>query len=727
MFFFPFIRQQDQNDCGVACLAMILKSYKTKIPLHKLRNLSGTDLEGTTAFGLKTALEKFNFNCLAIESDHNIWNQDKLKFPLIAHTITQNNLMHYVVVYSIKNEYLLIADPAKGKYKMSINEFCKEWTGFLLLPTPKKTYQPYKEKMANLYYLFPVIWQQKKIVLYITLVSLFIILIGLASSYFFQAILDYFIPNKSTTLLMIVSIGLISTYLFQVLFEFIRNYLLLLLKQKMSQSIIFHYFRHLLLLPMNFFSTRRLGDILSRFSDSTKIIDALISLILSFLLDSSLLILIGIILIFQNSILFFILFASFPVYLATIFIFVKRYDKANQEELIAGANLNAQIIESLKGIETIKAFTSEEKVCQQIETAFSNFMKKSFRTAILDKLQQGIKQGIQLISSTVILGVGSYYVIIGSISIGQLITYNALLIFFTEPLQNVINLQIKLQTGQVANNRLNEILAINTEQEQLKQSSGQLLTEKLFKQKILVTELSFTYNTKIPILQNISFNIPAYSKVAIVGPSGSGKSTLAKLLVQFYIPSKGTIHYGNTNYLTINYKQLRNNVIYLSQKSFFFTGTILENLIFGLDYKPNFTRIIEVCQAVQLYKFITQQPSQFDTFLEEGGTNLSEGQLQRLAIARALLKNPDILILDEATSSLDPLLEKKVLDYLLATKNKTLIFISHHLPIAKFCDQILVIHKGQLVEQGSHEFLRFNQGIYQQLWETESPEHPHKK
>ena len=389
--------------------------------------------------------------------------------------------------------------------------------------------------------------------------------------------------------------------------------------------------------------------------------------------------------------------------------------------MIAGANLNAQVIESLKGIETIKAFTSEEKVCQQIEDAFSNFMKKSFYTIILDKLQQGIKQCIQLISSAVILGVGSYYAIVGSISIGQLITYNALLIIFTEPLQNIINLQVKLQTGDVANNRLNEILAINTEKEQLKQLKEQIPTEKSFQQGIMVSKLSFSYNNmKESTLKNISFNIPAYSKVSIVGPSGSGKSTLAKLLVQFYTPSKGTIHYGNTDYLTINYKKLRNNVTYLTQKSFFFSGTIRENLVFGLDYKPNLTRIIEVCQAVQLYKFITQQPLQFDTFLEEGGTNLSEGQLQRLAIARALLKNSNILILDEATSALDPLLEKKVLDYLLSVKNKTLIFISHHLPIAKACDQILVIHNGQLVEQGRHKSLRFNQGIYQQLWEIYS-------
>lgn len=222
---------------------------------------------------------------------------------------------------------------------------------------------------------------------------------------------------------------------------------------------------------------------------------------------------------------------------------------------------------------------------------------------------------------------------------------------------------------------------------------------------------------KAPTLKEISCEITSNSKIALVGVSGSGKSTLAKLLVNFYSPSEGSIKYGHINYLDIDFNQLRENVTYVPQESFFFSGTILENLTFGLSDNPSFERVVDICKAVQLSSFIDQQPLRFETILEEGGTNLSGGQRQRLAIARALLKDSTILILDEATSGLDALLEHAILEYLLQLENKTILFIAHHLPIAKACDQILVLHEGELIEQGTHEQLRFNQGMYQRLWE----------
>ena len=194
---------------------------------------------------------------------------------------------------------------------------------------------------------------------------------------------------------------------------------------------------------MNFFATRKSGEIISRFLDANKIIDALASATLSVFLDIGMVLIVGITLAVQNGILFLITLASLPFYLVSILAFVKSYEKANQEEMVAGATLNSSIIESLKGIETIKAYSGEEKVYHQVDREFVQLMKKSFRTATLDNVQQGIKHAIQLISSALILWLGSYYVMEGSISLGQLITYNALLVFFTDPLQNIINLQVK--------------------------------------------------------------------------------------------------------------------------------------------------------------------------------------------------------------------------------------------------------------------------------------------
>ncbi|MDB7367485.1 MULTISPECIES: peptide cleavage/export ABC transporter [Enterococcus] len=713
---FNFISQLDEKDCGVACLAMILKHYKTEIPIHKLRELSGTDLDGTSAFGLKKTLEKLDFDCLAIQADNDLWKEKELPLPLIAHVIIDNKYPHYVVVYGIKDTELLIADPGRGKLKKSVIEFNKEWTGVVLIPTPKEIYQPTKEKIAGLTSFFPIIWKQKGLVFHIILASIFITLFNIGSSYYFQGLLDYFIPNQARSTLNIISIGLIVVYLFRVLFEYSRSYLLLILGQRMSISIMLSYFKHVLNLPMTFFATRKSGEILSRFLDANKIIDALASATLSVFLDVGMVLIVGITLLIQNHMLFFVTLASIPFYLVTILAFVKSYEKANQEEMNAGAMLNSSMIESLKGIETVKAYNGEEQVYQKVDTEFIKLMKKSFKTVTLDNAQQGLKHGIQLINSALILWAGSYYVMNGTISLGQLITYNALLVFFTDPLQNIINLQVKMQTAQVANKRLNEIFAISPEQKN--RTEKRKYSTSTFQQGISIENLSFSYNMKAPTLKNIFCTIPPNSKIAWVGLSGSGKSTLAKLLVHFYEANEGSISYGKINGLDISHEELRNHVTYIPQESFFFSGTIFENLIFGLTKIPSFEQILEVCDAVQLTEFINQQTLRFDTVLEEGATNLSGGQRQRLAIARALLKDSPILILDEATSGIDTLLEHKIMDHLLNLEDKTIIFIAHHLSIAKSCDKIMVLHEGELVEEGTHESLRYNGGIYQKLWEV---------
>ena len=708
------IYQQDEKDCGVACIAMILKHYKTEIPIHKLRDFSGSDLDGTSAFGLKKTFEKLNFECLAIQADNSVWKEKELPLPLIAHVLIDDSFMHYVVVYDVKGDFLYIADPAKGRHKQSIESFRKTWTGVLLLPTPKESYQPSKEKVAGLSSFLPIIWRQKSLVFHIVLASLFITFFGIGASYYFQGILDYFIPNQALSTLNIVSAGLIIIYLFRVLFEYSRSYLLVILGQRMSMSIMLEYFKHVLSLPMNFFSTRKSGEIISRFLDANKIIDALASATLSVFIDIGMVIIVGTTLAIQNVTLFLITLVSIPFYLLSIISFVKCYEKANQEEMSAGATLNSSIIESLKGIETIKAYNGELKVYHRVDSEFIKLMKKSFKTVTLDNVQQGIKHAIQLISSAMILWVGSYSVINGSITLGQLITYNALLVFFTDPLQNIINLQVKMQAAQVANKRINEIFAV--ESEKISENNEQNINEQVFHQGITIENMSFSYNLKSPTLKNISCVIPPHSKVALVGVSGSGKSTLAKLMVRFYNPTDGSINYGNTNHLDIGFNQLRNHVTYVPQESFFFSGTIIDNLTFGVEKTQSFERIMEVCDAVHLSEFINQQPLRYNMVLEEGATNLSGGQRQRLAIARALLKDSDILILDEATSGLDALLEQSILDNLFKLEDKTLIFIAHHLSIAKSCDKILVLHEGLLLEQGTHEELRYNQGIYQKLW-----------
>lgn len=712
---FNLLRQQDEKDCGVTCLAMILKYYRTDIPISKLRELSGTDNQGTSAFGLKKCMEQLHFDCHAIQADSSVWGEKELPIPLIAHVLIDQSYLHYVVVYKIKDDMLHIADPGKGMLIQSIPEFEQQWTGVLLLMTPNQKYTPTTEKVNSITSFLPILFKQKGMIAHIVLASFFITLFGVLGSYYFQGIIDSFIPNQTLSTLNTISVGLMFVYFFQVLFEYSRSYLLVILGQRMSISVMLSYFKHVLKLPMTFFSTRKSGEIISRFLDANKIIDALASATLSMFLDVGMVVIIGVVLFVQNQTLFFISLATIPFYVVAILAFVKAFDRSNEQEMAAGATLNASIIESLEGIETIKAYNGEDKVYNKIDQQFVKLMKKSFKQSNLDNIQQGFKHGIQLVSSVLILWIGSYFVIDGTISLGQLITFNSLLIFFTDPLQNIINLQVKMQTAQVANRRLNEIFYIEPEQKEGSQTKH--ITSEIFNNGITINNVSFSYGMKAPVIQNITTFIPQNAKIALVGVSGSGKSTLAKLLVHFYSPSEGAISYQKINMQDIDLHFLRDHVTYVPQESFFFHGTILENLTFGLSEEPSFEKVIEICDFVQLSDYINQQALRFDTLIEEGGSNLSGGQKQRLALARALLKDAEVLILDEATSGMDTLLEHTIIQNLKNLSDKTIIFIAHHLSIAKACDHVLVMDQGRLVEQGTHDELRYNRGMYQKLWE----------
>lgn len=716
MKIFKLIKQHDSKDCGVACIAMILDFYDSTVPISKLRLLSGTGTHGTSAFGLVTALESFGFVNEVFETDNSFWEESKLPFPFIAHVIIDESFMHYVVVYGRKKDKLLIADPSRGKRAVRAEAFNKEWTGILIMTHPAENYVPVKDSTKGLFSFVPLLINQKKTIIEIIILSFLLTIFGIIGSYYFQVIIDQIIPRQAVGLLEIISVGLLSMYILQAVFQFVKQYLLTLLGQRLGSFIMLQYFNHVLHLPMNFFSTRKSGEIISRFLDANKIIDALANATLSLFLDVTMVVFVGTALFLQNQLLFLISLATIPVYASIVFLFMKPFDNSNEEQMESSAVVNSQIIESLRGIETIKSFNATDQVYQKVENQFTDLMKKSFRNANLDNLQSNMKSALQVISATLLLWAGTALVLKGRLSIGQLITYNALMSFFTTPLQNIINLQVKLQTAKVANERLNEVFALN--QELLDDAEYDLsVRESTTEPTVTLSKVTFGYGFEEAVLKNVSCEIEKNSKVAIVGMSGSGKSTLAKLLLNFYELQLGKIEIQGKKIQTIPKSQLREAISYVSQETFFFSGSIYENLTFGLNEVLNDEKIIWACELAQIKAYIESQPLNYQFQIEEGGSNLSGGQKQRLAIARALLKNSEIMILDEATSGLDTRSEHEIIQSLLKLKDKTIIFIAHHLSIAKACDQVLVLENGHLVESGTHDRLRSLDGVYKNLWE----------
>lgn len=645
-----FVPQIDTRDCGVAALASIAKFYGSDFSLAHLRELAKTNKNGTTALGIIKAANKIGFQSKAIQANMSLFDLEDVPYPFIVHVNKKGKLPHYYVVYQSHKKHLIIGDPDPSVKVTKIKKeaFESEWTGIAIFLVPEPNYRPHKDKKNGLISFLPLIFRQRSLIFYIILASLLVTLINIVGSYYLQGILDEYIPNQMKSTLGIISIALIITYIIQQIMSYSRDYLLTVLSQRLSIEVILSYIRHIFELPMSFFATRRTGEVVSRFTDANSIIDALASTILSLFLDVSILLTVGSVLLAQNPNLFLLSLVSIPIYIAIIFIFLKPFEEMNHDVMQSNSLVNSAIIEDINGIETIKSLTSEEIRYQKIDGEFTDYLNKSFKLSKYSILQTALKQGAKLIINIYILWLGAQLVMSNKISIGQLVTFNSLLTYFTNPLENIINLQTKLQSAKVANNRLNEVYLVESEY-----SNRQTLTNVFsLNGDIKFEEISYKYGFGRDTLSDINITIKQGDKISLVGISGSGKTTFAKMIVNFFSPYKGRITINNNDLKMIDKKVLRKHINYLPQQAYIFSGSILENLTLGASESITQEDIIKACEIAEIRKDIEEMPMNYQTQLSDGA-GLSGGQKQRIALARAILTKAPVLILDEATSGLD--------------------------------------------------------------------------
>jgi len=712
------VKQHDITDCGAACLATISKQYGLNLSISKIREVAGTDKQGTNAYGMIKAAEQLGFSAKGVKGNQEAFFTE-FPLPAIAHVVVDGSLLHYVVIHKITKKQIIIADPAKGIVKYAPEEFFKIWTGVLILLVPTSKFQKGNENQGVLSRFFSLMFPQKRLLLNIFLSSLIITIFGILTSFYFRVIMDDIVPNSLRKTLITLSIGVIVLYIFKSLLEAFRNHLMLYLSQKLDIPLILGYYQHVLGLPMNFFGTRKVGEIVSRFMDASKIRDAISSATLSIIIDTLMALVGGIVLFTQNHLLFGISVVIVALYGVIVFAFNKPVKKINEKQMEDNSQVTSYLVETLNGIETVKAFHAEDKAQAKTDKLFVKLLKSVFKGGMITNAQQTLTGAISTIGGTVILWVGVVSVLNGDMTLGSLLTFNALLAYFLDPVKNLINLQPTMQTAIVAAERLSEILDLELEKVA---DENRKLSPQSLNYPIRIENLNFRYGTRKLVLENINMTIGAGEKIALVGESGSGKTTLSKLLMNFYPWEKGEIFIGDYNLKDINLESLRNRIAYISQDIFLFSGTIRENLELGNE-DATLEDIIEACKLSKADEFINKLPLRYETMLEENGANLSGGQKQRLAIARALLKKPDILIMDEATSNLDSITEKaieKTINNL--SKDITTIIIAHRLSTIMRCDKIFVMEQGKFIEQGTHNELIQKKGRYYNLWKDQLPD-----
>lgn len=730
-----YLKQHDQRDCAATCLSMICTYYGLKYKLSKYRELTKTDQTGVNLYGLIEASKQLGFECQALSGSREellrgLHTQD-ITFPFIAHIVSDVGFLHYVVIYKIHNNKFIVGDPAKGKCKIDIEKFFSMWTGYIITYAVGKDFQKGNYKKGSFTKFFSLLKGQFNKLFSVVIISVIITVIGIVGSFVFKIVIDNFTgTNYSSTYnktsqsaidilidnfsalfqnFNVIFVALIGLYLLQTVIQIIRGKLIISVSKKIDMELSLSYYNHLIDLPISSISLRQTGEYLSRFSDVSLIRSAVSEATLTLLLDSIMAIACGIILCLQNSKLFAVSIIMIFLYFVLVILFRKPVEKNNRAVMENNAIVESYLKESIDGVETIKSACAEKDIKEKTKNKFDKFMNSVVKSNMVGVSQDSLAGAIELIGTIVILWIGFSMVINNIITIGSLITFYALLAYFTQPIKNLIELQPTIQTAIVAADRLNDILDMQIEHdvEQCK------ICENF--NKISLINVNFRYSNNELTLKNINLNINKGEKVAIVGESGSGKTTLAKLLLKFYEPESGSIIIDDINIKDLSIKNVRKNIAYVNQNTFMFSDTIKNNLKLG-NKNISDEEIKRICKICKADEFIKALPMGYDTPVDESGNNLSGGQKQRLAIARALLQKPQILIFDEATSNLDTITEAGIKQTIFnLNSDMTCIIIAHRLSTIKNCDKIYVMENGCIVEYGTHDELIIKNGTYKKL------------
>ncbi|MBE9192395.1 peptidase domain-containing ABC transporter [Gloeocapsopsis crepidinum LEGE 06123] len=701
------VLQSSEEDCGAACLASVCKYHGRFLSMIRSREAVGTGQLGTTMLGLRRGFEHLGFKTRAVKASLEILDHIK-KIPLPSVIHWQG--YHWVVLYGKHGKNYIIGDPAVGIRYLKRKEIAAAWDGIMLVLeiNPETFFQQEKvEKEEGFNRFLHRILPYRNLIFGVLVVNIVLGVLSLASPFLLQILTDDVLVRQDTELLGVVVIGVVMMTLFSSSLQLLQATMISQFSQRLQLGLVLEFGHKILHLPLNFYETRRSGEIASRLRDINEI-NQLLSQVVALLPSQLFVALISFCL---------MLLYSWKLTLAVILIGVLMAGltfpllpilrRAIRNLLVLASENQGVLVETFKGALVVKATSAAPQLWEEFQVRFGRLANITFKTTQISIINGTLAQFVHQIGSISLLGFGSLLVIAQELSIGQLLAFNVMQANILALINSLISLVDEYFRSQTAVKRILEITDATPEES--------FSIQKPFVQipgdaNIVCKDINFHHAGRVDLMENFSLSIPGGCAIALIGQSGCGKSTLAKLIAGLYQPQSGNIRIGYYNQEDLCLDCLRQQVVYVPQEPHFWSRSIVENFHLGTPY-ISFEQIVKACQITDADEFISQLPNKYQTVLGEFGANISGGQRQRLAIARGIVTDPPILILDESTAGLDPVSESHVLERLLEfRKGKTTILITHRPSVIERSDWIVLLDKGQVKIQGSLESLRNQHG-----------------
>ena len=710
------VKQHDIADCGAACIASVCAFHGLKLSVAKIRQYAHTDKKGTNVLGMIEALNKLGFIAKGVRADFEAFGV--IPKPAIAHVIIKEVLHHYVVVYKLTSTHIRYMDPCDGEmHNVSHGEFKKMWSGVLILLEPSDTFEKEDMTTSRTKRFWNLFRAHKSVLVQAMFGAVVYSILGLSTSVYVGKITDYVLVDGNVNLLHLMGVIMIILLFIQVFIGYVKSELMLKTGQCIDVSLILGYYKHILRLPQYFFDTMRVGEITSRIGDAVKISNFVNRVVIDICVNILILMFTLAMMLIYSWQLTLILVASAPLYGILFYAYNLINRKYQRRIMETSAELQAQLVESLETIGTIKRFGVERFANMKTENRFVAMLNAVFIGA---RNGLGIESGIQIVGQGIVIAVlwiGSSQVLNQVITPGTLMMFYSLVGYVISPISSLISSNQSIQEALIAADRLYQIMDLECENNN--EGKIKLTTDMIG--DICFENVSFRYGSRKSVLKNFSLRIENGKTTGIVGESGAGKTTIISLLQNIYPIQSGRIKIGNYAVDDISNRSLRERVCVVPQRVELFSGTIVENIALG-DWQPDMKRIVDIIKDLGLESFVEGLPQGLFTLIGEHGVSLSGGECQRIAIARAMYRNPDIYLFDEATSSLDTMSEKYVKDVVkkLASEGKTIVIIAHRLSTIKDADRIIVIDCGTVSESGTHSELLSDSGLYSMLWNEQT-------